>query len=478
MNTRTILVISLAVMSGAGCVNRAAQEQAKKTQAIVTDPKKTVKVAPATTKTLSETLEITGEVTTSSDTQVGAKVPGKVIAVYVKDGDFVSSGQLLAELDGTNQRIQVQQALAQVQAARSALAQAQSNAAVGPQRTSAAVAQAQAQLRSAQAQLQKAIKGSRPEERAQSAAALQAARSNTETAKKELDRVRALFTQQVASQQRLEQAENAFNAAASQLQQAEAAFALQQNITRPEDIASAREAVRQAEEGLRTAQAGKKLDILLDQQVQGGKANLQSAEAQLSLARQGIADLQIRAPMSGQVYGKPVQPGSVLGAGTPAVRLVSSDGAYFEGEFPASILSKIKIGSAVNVSIDGYEGAPIIGSIVSVSPSASNVGRLFRARVMIPFRTEIKPGMFARGNVTLRTVDNATVVPTEAISRRGSKSVVFIVEGDKAKMVEIVPGLTSNGDTQAGGIQPGASIVVAGQADLDDGSTITVEKGS
>ncbi len=477
MKTQTILVISLAVIAGSGCVNRAAQEQAKKTQAIVTDPKKSVAVAKAETMTLRETLEITGEVTTANDTLVGAKVSGRVTSVYVKDGDKVVAGQLIAELDGVNQRIQVQQALSQVQAARSTLAQAQANATVGPQRTSAALGQAQAQLRSAKAQLQKALNGSRPEERAQAEAAVRIARSNAETAKRELERVRTLFAQQVVSQQRLDQAENAFNAASSQLQQAEAAFAMQRNWTRPEDIASARESVKQAEEAVRTAQAGKSLDVLLGQQVQTAQANLQSAQAQLALARQSLTDLQIRAPFSGQVFGKPVQPGSVLGPGSPVARLVGSEGAYFEGEFPASVMSKIQVGSAVNVTVDGIGTAGLIGTITSISPSASNVGRLFKARVQVPFQSQVKPGMFARGAVTLRTVTGATVVPTQSITKRGTKSVVFVVQGDKAKLIEVTPGLTSDGHTEVSGVSPSDDVVVSGQSDLDDGSTVTVEKG-
>lgn len=476
MKFGSLWMVSFVLIAAPSCVNRAAQVQAKKTQAIVTDPKKMVTLAPAETRSLSETLEITGEVTTANDTQVGAKMPGRLIGVYVKDGDTVSAGQLLAEIDGTNQRIQVQQAQAQVQGAQSALASAKANAAVGPLRSSAAVAQSQAQLRSARAQLQKALNGARPEERAQAEAAFQSAKSNLETARRELERVRKLFTEQVASQQRLDQAENAFNAAQSQFRQAEANLSMSKSWARPEDITSARESVRQAEEAVRTAEASKKLDILLSQQVQSAQANLQGAQAALALARQGLADLQIRAPFAGQVFGKTIQTGTVVGSGTPVARIVGTMGNYFEGEFPSSVLSKIRVGSVVDVKVEGYGGGSLIGTVVAMSPSASSVGRLFRARVQIPFRPEVRPGMFARGTVTLRTVANATVVPTQAIVKRGALAVVFVVRSDKAKLVEVTRGLTTDGFTQVSGIVPGDRVVVSGQSDLDDGSVVTVEK--
>lgn len=477
MKFRSYWMIGLLAVAGVGCVNRAAQDQAKKTQAIVTNPKKTVSVAKAETRTVTESMEITGEVATGEDAQVGFKAPGKIVAVYVRDGDPVSAGQLLAELDGASLRIQMQQAMAQVQAARSALAQASANATVGPQKSSAAVAQAQAQLRSAKAQLQKAISGARPEERAQAEASLNAARSDFETAKRELERVQKLFEQQVVSQQRLDQAMNGFNGAQARLVQAQEQLRMQQNWTRPEDVASAREAVRQAEEAVRTAEANKRLDVLLNQGVQTAQANLQSAQAQLALVRQSMSDLQLRAPFTGRVSGKPIQLGTVVGAGTPVVRIVGGGGAYFEGEVPATSLGSIRIGDTVTVSIDGLPDRTFSGTVAATSPTASSIGRLFKARITLDTAGEsVKPGMFARGQVTIRRVPNATVVPTQAIVQRGDLSVVFISKDGKAKRVEVKVGLHTDGFSQVtGSITPGDDVVIAGQNDLDDGSDIEIQ---
>jgi len=472
------LIISLAVVAGTGCVNRKAQEQAKRTQEIVTDQTREVEVQPASSRTLEETLPITGEVTTAADANVGGKVPGKVVAVYVRDGDAVTAGQLIAQLDSTNQMIQIRQADAQVSAARSQVNQALANARVGPTRSASAVAQAQAQLRSAKAQLAKALSGARPEERRQAEAGVNAAKSNMETAKRERDRQLKLFQDGAASQQRYEQAENAYQAALAQYEQALQQSAIAQSATRPEDIESAREQVRQAEEAVRTAQAGKRLDVLLEDQVAAARANLQGAQATANLARQGLEDLRIRAPFNGRVSGRPVQAGTVIAPGTPVARIIGGEGAYFEGEFPANLLQKIKVGSPVKVSIDGLDGQTMYGTVTAISPSASSVGRLFRARISIGSSAAVRPGMFARGEVTIRTVADATVVPTGAIVKRGEKQMVFLAEGDKAKMVEVTPGLVEDGFTQVNNVPSGAQVIVAGQNDLEDGSKIRLEKKS
>lgn len=476
MNLKTLAFAALAIVVAGGCVNRSAQEQAKKTQAIVTSPKKSVTVEDIATRDISETLEITGELATSLDSQVGAKVGGRLVAVYVKDGDRVSAGQVIAEVDGANQRIQVQQAQAQVAAANSALAQARANATVGPSRSSAAVAQAEAQLRSAKAQLQKALNGARPEEKASAEAAVAAAKSNLDTAKKELDRVRSLFAEQVVSQQRLDQAENAFNGAQAQYQQAQEQLRLVQNAVRSEDIASAREAVRQAEEGVRSAQANKRLDVLLNQQVQAAQANLASARAQLALAQQTLSDLQIRAPYSGQISGRTLQIGAVVAPGSPVARIIGGDGTYFEGDLPATLMAQIKIGDVVSVKVDGLTGRTFTGTITATSPSASSIGRIFKARVTLNGGSaEAKPGMFARGSVTLRTIAGATVVPTQCILTRGERTVIFIADGTKAKEVTVVPGLKTDGYTQVSGVEAGQKVITSGQNDLESGAELDIQ---
>lgn len=477
MNLKTLALAALAAAIATGCVNRDAQEQAKKTQAIVTSSKKSVTVEPAITRDISETLQVTGELTTSQDSVVGAKVGGRVVSVYVKEGDRVGAGQLIAEIDGANQRIQVQQAQAQVAAANSALAQAKANAVVGPSRTASAVAQAQAQLRSARAQLQKALNGARPEEKAQADAAVAGAKSNLDTAKKELDRVRSLFNEQVVSQQRLDQAENAYNAANAQYQQALEQQRIVQNFSRPEDISSARENVRQAEEAVRSAEATKRLDILLTQQVQAAEANLNAARAQLALTQQALNDLQVRAPFAGQVSGRPVQVGSVVGPGSPVARLVGADGTFFEGDLPATLMTQVRPGGVVTVTVDGLANQTFTGTLTSVSPSASSIGRIFKARITLnSTSTEIRPGMFARGSIILRTVPDAIVVPTISLISRGDRTLVYINDGGKAKEVVVVPGLQTDGYTQVSGITAGQQIVTSGQNDLETGAELDVQQ--
>jgi HlyD family secretion protein len=474
MRRLLILAAALSLTLG-GCVNREAQEQGRRTQEILADTTRPVTVVSAAARSLEDRMEITGEVVTGSDVVVGAKIPGRIVSVYVRDGDAVAAGQLIAAMETTNQMLSIQQAEAQVASARSALSQAQANAAVGPERSRSAVSAAEAQLRSARAQLAKARAGARPEERAQAEAQVSAARSNMETAKRELERQQQLHASGAVSLQRVEQAQNAYQSALSQYQSALEAQRMLQSGTRSEDLAAAEEAVRQAEEGVRQAQSQQKLDVLLTQQVEAARAALRSAEAQVRMARQSLEDAQIRAPFSGRVSGRPVQPGAVLPAGGQVARLIGVDGSYFEGEVPAGEIMRIQMGDQVEVRVDGLPNRVFSGSIAATSPSATGVGRLFRVRVQLNGGAgEVKPGMFARGSVTLSEIDGIAV-PATAVVTRGGESLVFVVDGDKARRVPVQVGLRQGDWIQVSGLQPGDQVVVTGQNDLEEGSLVRIE---
>jgi HlyD family secretion protein len=474
--SRLSLLLFSAALVATGCVDRAAQHQASETQKILNDPIKPVIATPVRLATLTESIDLTGELTTSSDVSVGAKTAGRLVAVYVNDGDPVRRGQVIAQQDTSNQLISLQSAMAQQASAQAALTQAIANARIGPSKSTAGVLSAQAQLRSAKSQLQKAIGGARPEEKAQAEAAVSSAKSNLDTARRNRDRKRSLLQQGAISQQDLDQAENQYEAALSQYQSAQADQRMKANWTRPEDIEAAREAVRTAQENLKTAQATKQLDTLFRDQVAAARAGLQSAMAQVHLAQQSIQDAQIRAPFDGRVSGKPAQIGSVPGSGNAIARIVGREGTYFEGQVSENDLSKVSTGSAVLVSVDAIPGRTFPGHVAAISPSASSVGRLFTVRVQMDTNSaEIKPGMFARGQVTVRKIQNAVVVPTTAVVQRDGASYVFVVNGDKAHKQLVRAGLRQGDLTEVSGVKTGEKVVTTGQTDLEEGSPIKLD---
>lgn len=467
------VALALIGLATVGCVDRTKQQQAKKTQELVTNPVRPVTVSSVHSMTVRETLGVTGEVTTSQDSLIGAKRSGRITSVLVRDGDPVKAGQLLATLDNSDIQSQVQQAFAALSGAQAQLAQARLNAVVGPSRTSASVSAAEAGLRSAKAALKKAQAGARHEERVQADWQVKSAKTNLDTAEKDLERKKNLVEQGALAKAQLDLAQNAYMSALTTYN-----AALQNKLLkepRQEDLTVAQEAVRSAEENLKQARAAKQLDPLLQDSVTTAQAQVDTAKAQVNIAKQALLDTQIRAPYDGRVAGKPVDTGTVISPGQTIVRLIGSTGLYFEGDVPESQVSTVQAGKTVIVKIDAVPGRPFMGVVAAVSPVSQDLGRLYKARIQINGDLAgVKPGMFASGDILVRQIPGAMVVPVGAVVQRDSKSVVFIVENGKAHQVEVQTGLTEGNNMQVTGLVNGQQVVVRGQEDLVDGTPVTI----
>lgn len=478
MRRNGYVFLAFVVVLATGCVDRGAQDQAKRTSVMLDDKTPRIQVLPAIQRSISEELQINGQVATSDDSTVGAKVGGRLIAVYVKDGDAVSAGQIIAVQDSSQLSAQVRQAMGQVSAMQAQLSQALTNARVNPARSTSAIKSAEAGLRSAKAQLEKAKRGARSEELKQSEIQVQSARSNMETAKKERDRQFALYKEGATSQQRYEQAENAYQQALGGYESALEMLNIRRSQTQPEDIRSAEETVRQAEEALRNAKANKELDQTWNQQVTAARAQVMTAQAGLDLARQNMADATIRSPFSGRISGRPAQPGTVLSPGSPIARLIGQDGVYFEGQIPESKVASVLPGRGAEVTFDALPGQSFSGTVAAINPLGDSVGRLFLVRITLAEATEqVKPGMFARGNISLRTISDAVLVPLDSILSDTEGDYLFILSGKKAVKRKIKKGIEKGDMIQVTNVSANESVIVKGHHKLKDGIEVKIENG-
>jgi len=469
-----IALVSVSVL-GTGCVDRGAQATAKKTGAIVSDPATTVQLAAVETRPMRETVEITGQISSGDESQIGAKNSGRLLTVNIQDGTRVVAGQILAIQDTAQLQAQLQQALAQVVAAQSNLASSLKTLSVNPQRTSAAVAQAQAQVRQARAALQKVVNGSRQQEKLQAQANVETTKENLATQQKELERVTKLVAEGAIAQNRLDQQQNATASAKGAYDSAVQTLSLLNEGSRKEDVDAARANVQQAEQAVKSAQANKELDGTFQDQVNAYRAQVASAQANVRVIQQQINDATIRAPFSGTISGRPAQTGTVLGPGASLARLVSGDGYYFEGQVPEQLVGKLLPGSTVQIKVDALNYSSV-GTVISANPLGSSISRQFSTRISLVSPPEgLRPGMFGRGEVILQNVPNATVVPVSAVVKRNGKQVVFTVDGGMAKSNEVKLGIESGGLVQVTGVTAGQKIVVKGQEGLDDGSKVKEE---
>jgi multidrug efflux pump subunit AcrA (membrane-fusion protein) len=114
------LAIVIAAVALPGCGKKpdnTAEAAGKKPGAIAGGAATAVTAAPAVVNDITKTVDVTGSLVALQDVIVGAKIAGKVQAVYFHEGDTVSAGQVVAMMDLADFRNNVLQQQANLQSA-------------------------------------------------------------------------------------------------------------------------------------------------------------------------------------------------------------------------------------------------------------------------------------------------------------------------------------------------------------------------
>lgn len=211
------------------------------------------------------------------------------------------------------------------------------------------------------------------------------------------------------------------------------------------------------------------------------------ALAGLRLLEKRVAESVIRAPFAGRIAARYADPGVIVNAGVPLVRVVATSPLWVRFEVPEQEVVGLTVGA--NLRITTQANTPDAASSVAARITGIG-GEVSRDRRVATVEAVIDnppagwlPGMFAEVIVERRTIEAATVVPSNAVlSRLQSAGVlatgVLIADGDVARWVPVTV-VARDGDRVAVEspdemLVPGARVLVAGHVDLPDGSRIQI----
>lgn len=212
-------------------------------------------------------------------------------------------------------------------------------------------------------------------------------------------------------------------------------------------------------------------------------ANLQVAEAKLSLAKATAARLKIVAPFDGIAGIRLVNVGDYLKDGADIVNIEDIDAIFVDFRLPERFQNKIRRGQTAVLDIDALPGRKYHAQIQAIDPLIDANGRSIGIRGCIDNRQlQLRPGMFARVNTVFGVRENARVVPEEAIVPQGGRQfVIKLLQGPNeqtrtTKRVEVKVGLRSPGKVEIlEGLEPGDTVVVTGQQRVQrDGTVVSM----
>ncbi len=212
------------------------------------------------------------------------------------------------------------------------------------------------------------------------------------------------------------------------------------------------------------------------------RAMLSRAQSALESARIRLGYTEISADWTGgseqrQVAERYLDEGETVSANAPLLRIVELDpltAVFYVSERDYALLSN---GQRAELTTDSYPGEVFIGEIARIAPVFSASTRQARVEVRVdnPQR-RLKPGMFARISLVLERVEDARIVPQQALATRKGHDGLFVVSEDGGSVAwrEVNVGIRQADRVQMLGDNPGERVVVVGQQLLKDGSAIAI----
>jgi HlyD family secretion protein len=355
---------------------------------------------------LRNTVTATGTLQAVTTVQVGSQASGTISALDADFNSVVKQGQVIAQLDPSVSKAQVDQARANLQQARASLQQAVASVAG----SRAGVSDAQAKALAAKSTVQNNQSG------------VSSAQANLAVLKAQLDDALAFLKQQdylmksgVIAQRDYDLANTAYktaearyNQAAAQLNQA----VLSERSSADSGIAQSQAQVQQSQAQVEQSQA----------QVQQSQAQVQQAEAALRLADVNLAHTTITSPIDGIVVSRDVNVGQTVAASLSAPTLFTIAKDLTQMQVIANIdqadIGLVEQAKSVKFSVDAFPGKDFDGKIQQMRLNPQNVQNVVTYNVVIDVNNaeqKLKPGMTANLTITIDERNNVLKVPNSAL---------------------------------------------------------------
>ena len=164
-------------------------------------------------------------------------------------------------------------------------------------------------------------------------------------------------------------------------------------------------------------------------------------------------------------------------------KLIGTDFVIIEVDVIEKDIEKIKKGQAVKIYVDAYPDEVFRGEVFNISPVVEEESRTFTVKIKVP-NTEgrLLSGMYARGEIILKSIQNAILVPRDSVIDLGQMSVLPLVIPDpdkkgfgkieirKIKVIYKTKGVAVVGE----GLSPGDLVVKESMTTLKDGMLVQI----
>lgn len=212
--------------------------------------------------------------------------------------------------------------------------------------------------------------------------------------------------------------------------------------------------------------------------LKAARSQLQQAQAQAQAQGNQAQYTRLLADAAGVITGIEAEPGQVVAAGTPVLRLAQDGARDVVFAVPEDKVARLRVGQPVQVRA-WATGASLLGTVREVAASADPVTRTFTVKVDIAAAGAPPLGstVYVAPQALAAQGQQALKLPTTALRQEGQATAVWVYEADKGTVrSQVVQVATADGNEAVivGGLTPGMQVVSTGVHVLTPGQKVVV----
>jgi Cu(I)/Ag(I) efflux system membrane fusion protein len=183
----------------------------------------------------------------------------------------------------------------------------------------------------------------------------------------------------------------------------------------------------------------------------------------------------VSTPTGGVIKTLGVRNGMSVMAGQTLAEIDGLARVWLNASVPEAMAGQIRPGESVTATLAAYPGQTFNGRVTAILPQTDAASHTLTARIDLPNPGgRLKPGMFASAQFS-GISQAALLVPSEAVIRTGTRSLVMIAQpGGRYAPAEVKIGREGDGKTEIlAGLSEGEKVVASGQFLIDSEASLS-----
>lgn len=378
---------------------------------ILAEKIKQVKVNPVKAVPLRSSVDYVGALSANLKVNVATETGGSIEKLFFERGHSVRQGQPLAEIGTSSTLIEVQQAEAALEVARS--------------------------------RLKKTERGSRPEEILIAVARVEEAEAALREAERNFERIEDLYGYKAVSNSDYDAGKRAVDTARANLES--------------------------AKQQLELAKQGPRVEVREE-----ARAALKQAQAALAMAKDRLRKSRLHSPSKGVIAYRHVEEGEVVAPGTVITQVVDNRKMKIKLSLAERDLPLLDRDGEFPFAIDAYPGEAFTCRLSFLSPTADPATRSFPVELLVDEPDpRMADGMTVRVEFPIASQKKSIKIPSAWLSEEGGQMGLFVVENGKALFKKATLGSYYEGKVEILSGLNDDELVITNPAGLKTGDTVT-----